>query len=179
MGGRWRQMWKSFVDALRRGKKAGEDELSVAPVPHRWGYKADELITALRHPNPDVRAGAARQLGTLHELPDGRNNASAVVAALIGGLHDEDAGVRSSAALSLGEWGTEATGAIPALIGLLAEEDDDVRSSAGIALEDIGEAARVPLQEALSHPDERVKAEAKAILTLMDGLSSEKAFPDD
>lgn len=149
----------------------------------RVAGSAGDFIDALQHPDPDVRAGAAFQLTRFADSAEGSRpldgssggapspGASAVVQALIEALADEDPGVRSAAALSLGEWGAAAAGAVPALIDALAEEDDDVRSSAGIALQDIGSASRQPLQEALSHPDPRVRAEAGAILTSMSGGS--------
>lgn len=125
-----------------------------------------KLLSGLEHADPDVRVGAAHELSGYGDDPE---HSELVIEALIGALTDPDASVRSSAALSLGECGPAAEGAVAALIEALAEDDDDVRSSAGIALEDIGDACRAPLQEALSHPDARVRSEAAIILDLMSG----------
>lgn len=172
--GNWWQRLKARFGMRRLDGGDGQDGRGLsrrdhiqAPPPSLHGPA--QLIQALKHPNPDVRAGAARHLG---EYGSGRGNEPSgdgrpFVAALLGALTDEDASVRSAAALSLGEWGAAAAGAVPALIDALAEEDDDVRSSAGIALQDIGRASRQPLERALDHPDEGVRREASAILSLM------------
>lgn len=164
MSGWWRRLRTAFVKAIERAQGRAGDETPARSTAGGPAHDVRKLIAALEHPNPDVRVGAAHELGA---FGGDREAAATVVSILIAALGDADPSVRSSAALSLGDCGTAAVGAIPALIALLAETDDDVRSSAGIALEDIGEAARVPLQEALDHPDPRVRAEAEAILELM------------
>lgn len=171
--------------AIGFGRRQSAEDESARSIAGGPAYDVRKLIAALEHPNPDVRVGAAHELGALGAhfglgskaragsesssrlSPGSAAGVDVIVAALIDALDDDDPSVRSSAALSLGECGAAAIGAIPALIATLAEADDDVRSSARIALEDIGDAARVPLQEALAHPDTRVRAEAEAILMLM------------
>lgn len=166
MGGFWRRIRTAINNAIRgaRGRRRHvEPARSTAGGP---AYDLRKLVAALEHPNPDVRVGAAHELGAFGSDPNS-DSAAIVVPALISALGDPDPSVRSSVALSLGQCGAAAAGAIPALIATLAEADDDVRSSAGIALEDVGEAARVPLEEALTHPDPRIRTEAEAILSLM------------
>lgn len=221
MGSWWQRVVRGLAKFVHRMKSVGQGDrgrqrgptgdghggTGGASRPGRPSHDAGQLIAALGHPNPDVRAGAARQLGALgagaaavdsEDSPDspglgasgsGASGSGAtrvgkappsgpspeavaaaqpIVTALLQAMADADASVRSSAALSLGEWGVAAAGAVPALINALAEEDDDVRSSVGIALQDIGRAARPPLEEALSAPDPRIRAEAEAILAMMD-----------
>lgn len=136
-------------------------ELSPPPGPPAAGAPPGPrtLVEALAHPDPNVRAAAARKLGEL-----GPQHAGLAVPALTGALSDPDEAVRSSAALSLGAFGAGAAPAVPALIEALGDPDDDVRSSAGIALEDIGPPARGALEGALGHANALIRAEAAILL---------------
>lgn len=144
------------------GRRSPKEEAAGArrTRPARQRDMVEALIDGLLHHEiPDVRAGAARNLGELGLRAGPRG-----IEALTRALRDPDAGVRSSAALSLGEFGLDASNYIDELIELLGDPDDDVRSSAGIALEDIGAPARPALEQALDHESALVRAEAKATL---------------
>ena len=128
--------------------------------PGRPGDMVQAFIDGLlHHHNPDVRAGAARKLGEI-----GPRAGRRAVDALARALADDDPGVRSSAALSLADFGAEAGGCADALVELLGDEDDDVRSSAGVALHDIGPAGREALERALQHANPLIRVEAQMLL---------------
>ncbi len=160
---RW---WERVRDALGIGRRRGGGDAAggvgggEARRLHEQGDMIQLFIDGLlSHPNPDVRAGAARKLGEL-----GVRGGRRAVEALCRALQDQDPGVRSSAALSLADLGPAAGGCVAALIEALGDADDDVRSSAGIALTDIGAAARPALQQALNHDNALVRSEASLLL---------------
>ena len=88
---------------------------------------------------------------------------------LIKELQDPDSDVRSIAAVTLGEIGSEAKDAVPALIQLLQDQDAEgfVRANAALALREIGPEAKdaVPaLIQALQDQDKYVRRDAAGAL---------------
>jgi HEAT repeat protein len=79
------------------------------------------------------------------------------IAALIQGLKDPSAAVRSRSARALGQIGPEAKEAAPALIQALKEQDEGVRYWATRALGQIGRGAVPELIQALKDQDEEVR----------------------
>lgn len=141
---------------------ARSEQPSLASFPRRSarGDGVQALIGGLlNHGDPNVRAGAARKLGDMAP-----HAAELAVEALTQALRDDDAGVRSSAALSLADFSADAVHAVDALIEALGDDDDDVRSSAGIALQEIGGDALPALERALTHDNPLVRFEAKMVL---------------
>lgn len=68
------------------------------------------------------------------ETPPAERVERETVQALIGALKDSSADVRRSAALSLGEWGTQAATATESLAELLKDAAADVREAAAATL---------------------------------------------
>jgi len=92
---------------------------------------------------------------------------TAVVRALIARLKDENAGVRSAAARSLGRLGDRR--AVTPLIDVLAESDGEVRSAAVEALAELGDARAVgPIAALLKDPVADVKRNALGALSHFD-----------
>jgi HEAT repeat protein len=85
------------------------------------------IAAAHAEPSPAVRAEIARALGTVGE---GHDDAVPTLARLLGG--DHDAGVRKSAAQSLGWLGAPA--GAQALVGALGDPSTEVREAAAAAL---------------------------------------------
>ena len=96
--------------------------------------------------------------------PGGEDQDTAVVAALIARLKDENAGVRSAAARSLGRL-RDLRAVIP-LIGVLSDSDGEVRSSAVDALAELDDPRAIgPIAALLKDPVRDVKRNALGALS--------------
>ena len=93
--------------------------------------------------------------------------------ALVRALQDPVTGVRSEAALALGELGAAAQGAIPALVELWCDEQKAVREAAVQAVGKIGGLASLPTLEA-ALGDERTRRYA---VNAMGQLQSPRVVP--
>lgn len=94
---------------------------------HR-GQSTDELVDDLRLQSSRHRIKAARLLESHH------GDGSQVIPALIQCLDDSDKKVRRSAAIGLGNYGSQAASAIPALEARQRDPDVRVREAATVAL---------------------------------------------
>jgi HEAT repeat protein/formylglycine-generating enzyme required for sulfatase activity len=151
--------------------------------------KVEDLVTKLKDKNADVRRSAAealRKLGSVVVPPllaalktgdaDLRDRVSGVlvnigqvepgesVPAITELLKDNNADVRSSAAMVLGELGPEAEDAIPALIAAMKDKNETVSSSASKALGDIGPVATEKLIAALKDSNPKLRSLAARTL---------------
>jgi HEAT repeat protein len=106
---------------------------------------------------PDVRAAAARDI-VRHALANDTLRERAI-AALVGALSDESAGVRSSAAVGLGE--LDASEALQHLLVRVEDDDGHVRQMALVALGEIGDERALPrLRRALDDTRPEVRYQA-------------------
>jgi HEAT repeat protein len=118
------------------------------------------LITALRHRQAAVRAGAAELLGDQQDLGPAVGKAATP---LVAALRDRDAGVREQAAGALGQIDTGSERVIGALADLLADPAPPVCGAAARALGQIGPAASPALPRldlCLAGPDPYLRVEA-------------------
>ncbi len=86
------------------------------------------LISALKHPNADVRSHVADVLDGLDD---------SIIPEWIQALRDESSQIRAGAAEALGFWGPKAASAVDALRKCLKDPDATVRSAAASAIEQI------------------------------------------
>jgi len=89
------------------------------------------LIAALHDPDPQVRGGAASDLG------DVGPRAAAAVPKLVALLSEPDEGLRNNACIALKGIGPGAKEALPALRRALSDPSADVRKFAAFAIESI------------------------------------------
>src|SRR5919108_1280759 len=123
----------------------------LSPSPSRRGGTKD----GLRSPSPEGRGGQGGRTA---------GEDSTVVAALIARLKDENAGVRSAAARSLGRL-HDLRAVIP-LIAVLADSDAEVRSSAIDALAELEDPRAIgPIAALLKDPVRDVKRNALSALS--------------
>ncbi|MCX8066953.1 MAG: HEAT repeat domain-containing protein [Anaerolineae bacterium] len=108
------------------------------------------LRHALQHPQEEIRALAARAMGTLRERAD--------LSGLIKALADPSEKVRIAAIHALGVLGTP--GALEALVQVLTRGDDLLRAEAARGLAWAGEEGHKILQEAMRHEDFLVRRAA-------------------
>ena len=135
---------------------------------HGLGYSESQEAFALLagpdglgHPDPRLRATAARSLAVL--------GAPESAETLVPALRDPVPEVRWTAAMALGRLAH--TGAVEPLIDLLADEFGEVRRQAALALGYLGAApARLPLAQLAT--DERVASVREAALYAMELLES-------
>lgn len=126
------------------------------------------LHDTLDDPDPLLRMKCVRALGKI-----GANDERAV-SLLSACLKDKNAGVRSTAAMSLGKTGPEA---VTPLLVLLRDEDDSVRLNAAISLGSIGnEEAIRGLLEALTDNSQSVRAIAATALGRAGGEKAAKGL---
>lgn len=141
---------------------AGEVALAAAKALGRIGVlppsSLDALVRALKHPQVEVRRGAAQALLQLAQprfIPE-----------LVAALSDEDGQVRGGSALVLARFKGAAT---PALLKTLAGPNADARLAAALALRRQGPIPGAPnpvpeLTRALSDSDPRVRVMAARAL---------------
>ena len=130
----------------------------LSPSPSRRGGTKDEV----RSPSPEGRGGQGVRTGTGSEGED-----TAVVNALIARLKDDNAGVRSAAARSLGRLGD--VRAVTPLIAVLSDSDAEVRSSAVDALAELEDPRAIgPIAALLRDPVRDVKRNALGALSRWD-----------
>jgi HEAT repeat protein len=148
---------------MARKSRALEKQFHELCLPHAFD---------LRHPDPDVRAGAAEALGRLADY------AGIVVPALATGCGDPDVEVRSACAHALGVIGEEVhrdmpgtvpvlDEAVPVLTAALGDGSAAVRRRAACALGAVGPAAAgaaAGLRGLLADPDGATRAAAAAAL---------------
>jgi HEAT repeat protein len=146
-------------------------------------HETKEAIRAMRSWNASERVSGIERLGTA-----GPGNGQMAIPHLIVALGDEDAQVRSKAAMALGSIGTDALragslddvvrGAIASLLGALKDSEPSVRVAAAVALASIisseksaglidHKAALVTLTESLSDRDAGVRYAALGLLILV------------
>jgi HEAT repeat protein len=169
----------SLIQALNSDN--GQTRLGAATALRDMAFRAKwvvpDLVLALNHKDPQVRAMVAAALGTAC-----RENAEAEIAipGLCRLLHDRDADVRWQAVGAL-KWMTllgdgehpEAppalTQAVPSLVNALGSDDDaHVRAEAAEILGRMGRRAEIAepaLSKATRDKDERVRLEAREALT--------------
>ena len=88
----------------------------------------DQLIQDLKAPHEREQIIAVRL------LPLRKGEATKIIPALIEALHDKSDGVRTSAAIGLGDFGEQAKDAIPTLETTAHDSDVRVREAAAVAL---------------------------------------------
>ena len=142
--------------AVNQWKPAARERL----LPRR----IEDLIRALRHPEPDTRQRAIVQFNEI---------GTPAVQPLINALqHHEHVRVRQGAAQTLGELGSSE--AVYALITALADPDSGVWSQATAALAKLGANTVAALRPALNSKKQRVKR--GAAIALWRSQREEKAF---
>jgi len=165
---------------LSRISRLLEERLPSSPASRRgWAMAAGlgvvATIAAAPHVSQGVTAGIT--LGTTHRGSDpvvarkpttpGSSQDTTVVLALIARLKDENAGVRSAAARSLGRLGDPR--AVPPLIAVLADSDGEVRSAAVDALADLADPRAIgPIAGLFKDPVADVKRNALGALSHFD-----------
>lgn len=130
----------SYIEKLGSDNEFGKALLTLRNI----GSKAvPDLIKALKHKNPQIRAYAASALGTIGK----KEAALVIVPALTQALNDtqtlenDELQVRLFAASALGAIGEKAASAVPSLVKLLTDQDPQMRVSAATALGFIGKTA--------------------------------------
>ena len=116
-----------------------------------------KLAGMLEHPDPEIRAAAARTIGLLHE------DLQSLAPDLTMALGDADARVREQAARSLGMIGESAAPALAALTARFDDPEAKVRIQAVWAVGQMGQAAvraAPELVAALEDSDEEVQRQA-------------------
>jgi HEAT repeat protein len=109
---------------------------SFDPEPDGW---LEALVAAARHPDPEVRATAAEQLGRRARRPGGGAGWPERTLPL---LDDADGDVRWEAVRAMGQAGGDASAAVPGLVRILASPGDPgLREAAAESLGEIGAAA--------------------------------------
>lgn len=141
----------ALADALYKVRRAALYGLGYTGAAERAGALLAGAF-GLGHPDPRLRAVAARSIGVL-----GRPDAARVLAAA---LRDEAAEVRWTAAQTLGYLGERA--ALEPLIGLFGDDDSRVRAAAATALADLGAVEAIPALRRRAETEERPPAQAAA-----------------
>jgi HEAT repeat protein len=122
------------------------------------------VIPLHRHPDPAVRAAAAR---ALRRFPHPSS-----AAALAERLADPEWRVRAEAARSLGA--VARAGAIPQLVRALGDRSWGVRIRAALALAELGRPGRLELAEVIGRNDDRYARDmATMVISLADGTIAE------
>jgi len=125
-------------------------------------FGLEDLVVALKDPNPQVRAEAARSLGSI-----GPETTRAITAA-VARLRQDDPADREQAASDLAETGRRVTRQVmTGLVGALGDPESPVRTAAAEALGEIGPgvaAAVVALRRALKDPNAEVRTSATEAL---------------
>lgn len=99
-----------------------------AQTPARLKAARSALISALKHPNADVRSHVADVLDGLDD---------SIIPEWIQAIGDDSSLIRTAAAEALGFWGPKATPALDALRKCLKDPDATLRSAAASAIEQI------------------------------------------
>jgi HEAT repeat protein len=136
------------------------------------------LMGSLSDTDAPVRAKAAHELGQLAWLIRPPPKAAQAIPALIHAFSDKDINVRADAAVSLGEFGTNAVVAIPVLIHGLSDTNIYVRYAVTEALGYFGTnaAPAVPiLVSYLTNSDTRLRRDAAKSLNKIDPDAAAKA----
>ena len=132
------------------------------------------LARALRDPDPEMRRDVAVALdvvgGGWWQFPDGspKLDLRPALPALLVGLQDSDAGVRSWVAQDISDIGPGAAKAVPELRSMLHSAEPESRGAACNALGAIGSAARAALpdlRDALSDSSPEVRQSARDAIT--------------
>jgi len=154
------------VEGLKKVLEFGKSKRvrirAVAALEEMGGEQAlDPLISALGDRDGDVRARAARALGSIFLLPSTslEQQKEKAIECLTKALGDRDTNTRREAITALSIIGDER--AVEPLISALEDKDKNVRAKAAAALENIGDKRAVaPLTKLLNDRDREVRANA-------------------
>jgi len=140
----WQQSWYARIWLARYRRASGVQRAQTLRVLGYIGpaarFALPEVMAALREDDPQLRAAAAYDLGTILEAPE------TSVGALVDLLGDDDEDVRGSAAWALWKFGRKEgepdpalRASVPALTDALDDESENVRTWSAMALSRIAD----------------------------------------